>query len=275
MGQDIQLAVKDDGMHDDDGYRKSFHRLTIISKEKVRMDGEIEKTLSSLHSRHIKAFFAQDADEGVRKLVSLVPHGAVVGMGDSTAARQMGAIGALREHGATVLDPFEMATAADQYRVHMEATVCDVFLTGTNALTQDGKIVNVDAVGNRIAGMIWGHPISIVVVGKNKIVKNLDEAFHRIRKTIAPTHFYTKTSVLGGRKRDTPCAVTGICSDCKAVDKGCNVFTIIEGKPARTDLNVLIIGQDMGLGFDPSWPRARITNILENYKKFSWVQKQG
>ena len=139
-------------------------------------------------------------------------------------------------------------------------------MTGTNALTQDGRLVNVDAVGNRVAGMFWGHPLSIIIVGRNKICRDLDEAFHRIRHVIAPNHFKIRAS-LGGRKRETPCVVTGECHDCRAKDRGCNIFTVIESKPSQTNLNVILVNQDLGLGWDPSWPKERIAAIAEGYKK--------
>ena len=65
--------------------------------------------------------------------------------------------------------------------------------------------------------------------------------------------------------------VTGECGDCRATDRGCNVFTIVEGKPYRTDLNVVIVNEDVGLGWDPAWSNERIIRIVENYKKFAWV----
>ena len=238
------------------------------------MDREIEDTVSSLRSRHIKAFFTENAEECRRKIISLIPHDAVVGLGDSTAVRQLGVTRALTERGVTVWNPFEMASIEDRDKAHHEATLCDVFLTGTNAVTQDGRLVNVDAVGNRVAGIVWGHPISIVIVGKNKIVKDLETAFDRIRNVIAPNHFRIRSVELGGRKRNVPCVVTGECGDCRATDRGCNVFTIIEGKPYRTDLNVVIVNEDIGLGWDPAWPQERITQIVENYKKFAWVVRQ-
>jgi hypothetical protein len=119
--------------------------------------------------------------------------------------------------------------------------------------------------------MFWGHPLSIVVVGKNKIVRDLDEAFQRIRNIIAPTHFRIRSGELGGRKRETPCVATGECADCRAADRGCNIFTIIEGKPTQTNLNVILVNQDLGLGWDPSWPHERIAKILHSYKQFVWV----
>lgn len=243
------------------------------------MNTQIQQCLSSLQSRHIKGIFAENIKAAGQIILTLIPVGAVVGIGDSTAVKQMGILKMLNDRGTKILDPFEKQedtldikeAEKKRRKIQKEATISDVFLTGTNAITQDGRLVNMDATGNRVAGMVWGHPLSIVVVGKNKIVRDLDEAFHRIRHIIAPTHVRIRSSELGGRKRKSPCAITGECSDCRSTDKICNILTIIEGKPTRTDLNVVIVNEDMGLGFDPSWPKVRITNILNNYKKFVWI----
>ena len=243
------------------------------------MDSQINEILSSLQARHINGFFAENAVDAIKKILSLIPKDAIVGIGDSTTMKQLGIPQALKERGTKVLDPFARREAStdpkDALQLHRktlkEATVSDVFLTGTNAITRDGKLVNVDAVGNRVAGMFWGHPTSIIAIGRNKIVKDLDEAFHRIRNVIAPNHVRIRSVELGGGNSKTPCAVTGECSDCRATDRICNIFTIIEGKPFFTDLNVVIVNEDLGLGWDPSWSQSRVTQILENYKKFVWI----
>jgi hypothetical protein len=243
------------------------------------VDIRIEEVLSSLRLRHINAFFSENSEEASRKVMSLISRDAVVGIGDSTTLRQLRIPQTLEERGIRVLDPFEQTRPQRDPEDRLqrlkkklkEATVCDVFLTGTNAMTQDGRLVNVDAVGNRIAGIFWGHPVSIVVVGRNKMVKDLDEAFYRIRNIIAPNHVRIRSVELGGRNSKTPCAVTGECSDCRAVDRICNIFGVIEGKPFFTDLNVILVDEDLGLGWDPSWPKNRIDQILANYKKFVWV----
>lgn len=245
------------------------------------MAAQIEQTLAALHSRHINGIFAEDHQEANQKILSLIPPEATVGIGDSTAVRQLGTLPVLRERGNRILNPFaarEAHMGAEEYerwraRIVKEASLCDVFLTGTNALTEDGRLVNVDASGNRVSGMFWGHPLSIIVVGKNKIVRNLDEAFDRIRNIISPNHFRIRTAELGGRKRETPCVVTGKCTDCRSKDRGCNVFTIIEGKPTRTNLHAILVNQDLGLGWDPTWPQERINKIVENYKKFVWIPR--
>jgi len=243
------------------------------------MDAQINEILSSLHSRHIHGIFAENSKDAIQKIMNLIPHDAVVGIGDSTTTKQLGIPQALKGRGTRVLNPFEpkrsQTDPKDGFQWHKnmlkKATVSDVFLTGTNAITLDGRLVNVDAVGNRVAGMFWGHPTSVVAVGRNKIVKDLDEAFYRIRNTIAPNHARIRSVELGGKKSKTPCAATGECSDCRAPDRICNIFTIIESKPFFTDLNVVIVNEDLGLGWDPSWPKGRIMEILENYKKFVWI----
>jgi hypothetical protein len=238
------------------------------------MDIQIEESLASLHSRHINGIFAENSEDARQKILKLIPQEAVVGIGDSTTIRQIGIPKILRERGIKILDAFEPKDKeSHEYhqRLVKEATVCDVFLTGTNAITRDGRLVNVDAAGNRVAGMFWGHPISIIVVGRNKIVKGLEEAFDRIRYIIAPNHIRIRSVELGGREFKTPCVTTGECNDCRATDRACNIFTIIEGKPFRTTLNVIIVNEDLGLSWDPSWPQERIAQIIENYKKFVWI----
>ena len=136
------------------------------------MNAQIKQVLAGLQSRNIKAVFAENSKEGRKKILYLIPRGAVVGIGDSTTIRQMKLPQTLLERGRKVLDAFDpqrekMHPKADREkhaRIVKKATLSDAFLTGTNAITYDGRLVNVDAVGNRVAGMVWGHPLSIVVV---------------------------------------------------------------------------------------------------------------
>jgi hypothetical protein len=239
------------------------------------MDPAVETTLKSLRSRHIEALFAESPENAKEKILELIPRDTVVGIGDSTTVAQIGVKEDLKARGTKVLDGFDRKikyrSEGARRKLLKESTVCDVFLTGTNAVTQDGKLVNVDAVGNRVAGMFWGHPTVIIVVGRNKIVKDLDEAFHQLRKTIAPTHIRIRAAELGGRRVETPCVTTGKCNDCKAENRMCNVFTIIEGKPLRTSIKVVVIDEDLGLGWDESWPPERIARIIQNYKDSVWI----
>jgi len=245
------------------------------------MEKYIEKCLASLKSRHFNGYYASSFEEACSTALHLIPKDAVVGLGDSSTVRRIGLLEKLHKKSVLLLNPFKNQELdidpkdAREYTdyVSTKAAVCDVFIAGTNALTEDGRIVNVDATGNRVAGMFWGHPTSIIVVGKNKIVKDLDKAFERIRNVIAPNHSYIKSADAGRGAPKIPCVKTRECHDCRSLNRTCNIFTIIESKPLRTTLHVIIIDEDLGLGWDPDWPDERIQRIIENHKRYMWKPK--
>ncbi len=126
----------------------------------------IEKAVEALQRRKITGIAAKDAAHARKLILDIVPDGAVVGIGDSSSVRQIQAVKALEERGNRVINGFDPDKKIHDLQSHfengfwpmLEATVCDVFLTGSNAVTEDGRIINVDGNGNRIAGMIWGTP---------------------------------------------------------------------------------------------------------------------
>jgi hypothetical protein len=175
--------------------------------------------------------------------------------------------------GTRVFDPFRLDHPVTDSTTYLEslfkpmiqATLCDVFLTGTNAVTEDGRLLSIDGAGNRVAGMCWGHPQVVLAVGRNKIVRDLDEAFHRLKNVIVPEHV-RRRGVAG-----PPCGETGKCHDCIGRNRICAITTIIEGKPLFTEINVIIVNEDLGLGWDESWSRDRINRIAANHEKFMWT----
>jgi L-lactate utilization protein LutB len=230
----------------------------------------IEKLRKSLETRDITAHIAASRDEAREIVVDLIPSDAVVGIGDSSSVRQIGAVDAIRMKGNKVINPFDMSKEINDLRStfdvlfwpSIEATVCDVFLTGTNAITEDGKLVNVDGAGNRVAGMFWGHPISIMVVGVNKIVKDLEAAMDRVKNVVAPEHLKRKGA-------PAPCTKSGRCHDCVGPGKVCAITTIIERRPVTSEeMHVVIVQEDLGLSWDRSWPEDRINQIVNHHEKF-------
>ena len=125
------------------------------------MDAQIQHCLTSLQSRRIKGIFAKNLKEGCEKILDLIPADAVVGIGDSTGIKQLGILQMLKDRDTKVLNPFETQgntpgtkeAEEARMRIQKEASICDVFLTGTNAITHDGRLVNMDSTGNRVAGM--------------------------------------------------------------------------------------------------------------------------
>ena len=163
-----------------------------------------------------------------------------VGIGGSATVRDMKLAEALQENGNEVYWHWLVAKEAKQ-AARDKALMADVYMCSTNALTADGRLVNIDGTGNRAAGLIYGPHEVIVIVGKNKIVNGLDEAIDRIKRETCPTN----ARRLG---LDTPCAKTDQCHDCRTSARMCNVTFIHEGptRPVKA-FHVLIVKEDLGL----------------------------
>jgi len=121
-----------------------------------------------------------------------------------------------------------------------EAILADLFFTGTNAVIESGMLVNLDMIGNRVGGITFGPKIVVIMVGRNKIVSNLDEAMNRIKNFAAPAN-----AIRHGKK--TPCVKTSYCMDCKSSDRICNIWTIHEKSHPKGRIKVILINQDLGL----------------------------
>ena len=234
------------------------------------MGVELQETLKNLRANGFDARIAKNRAEAKELLLSAISKGAVVGAGDSATVRQLGIIEDLEKLGFQVLNPFTRELTTDPAKTAIRDSIsrqlfsCDVIIAGTNAVTTDGKLVNIDAVGNRVASMIFGPRKVFIIAGRNKIVRNVGEALHRIKNVIAPFHARTK-------KFATPCAQTGKCSDCSAPQRICNVTTITERRPWRTDISIIVVDEDMGLGWDENWTEERIQKIKSEYEKVTWV----
>lgn len=230
----------------------------------------MEETLKNLLANNFDAKFAENSAV-VKKIVSSsISRNTIVGIGDSATVRQIGIIEELEKEGIKVLNPFSKELTTDHAKTMLRDNIsrqifsCDVLVSGTNAVTRDGKLVNIDAVGNRVASMIFGPRRVFIIAGKNKIVKDVDEALYRIKSLIAPFHARTKGFA-------TPCAQTGKCRDCSAPKRICRVVSIIEKRPWRTKISVILVDEDLGLSWDETWLEDRIRRIKSNYEKATWV----
>jgi hypothetical protein len=225
--------------------------------------------IEQLRRNRFDAILAKNARDAKDKILEAIPVPASVGIANSATVRQIGVIEALRDRGNTLIDPispgyglveFHEETFKEILRNSLEA---DVFLAGTNAVTEDGKLVNIDGVGNRVGGIIWVAGKSIIVIGRNKIVKNVDAAIYRIKNQVTPT-------LAKRRQLDLPCAKAGRCVDCSVPERACNITLILEKKPAYKELTVVVVDEDLGLGWDTEWPDERIDEIRRKYEQFDW-----
>lgn len=209
---------------------------------------EIQALIARLRRNNIAACYLPDRERALATVLSMIPPRAVVGYGDSLTLRQIGLVDALTAGDYVFLNPWAPGnTVADNIRLKKRSLTADVFVTGTNALTLDGKLVNVDGHGNRVAAMLFGPDKVIVVVGTNKIVDDLDAALARIRTHAAPLNVQRHPDF----DPMPPCGATGACSDCASPWRICNKTTIIERQYSNDRyapvLTVVIVGEELGL----------------------------
>jgi len=214
--------------------------------EKKELADIVDQTLRSLKKNKFEAIFVRSRKEALQSVLDNIPRGAVVGAGDSVTLQEIGLFKKLKKKNFTLFWPFDKVVPKEERRnIARKALLTDVFLSSSNAITMDGKIVNVDATGNRVAGMIFGPKKSIIVVGINKIVENLDKALERVKNVAAPLNAKRIREERGWEL--LPCVEIGKCIDCNAENRICNVTTIIEKKPRAIDVLVIIVGEELGL----------------------------
>ena len=214
--------------------------------------------VASLKKRNINAQYTSSREEALSVVMGMIPAGVTVARGDSVSLDQVGVIPELiKRNQNKIIDPFvrdadgyAVAEWEQRLRMMREAFTADVFLTGTNAVTLDGKLVSTDALGNRVSAMVFGPRKVIVVVGVNKIVKGVNEALERIHEVAAPLNakrHYLKHHL--EQWNDLPCVRTGRCVDCNVEWRLCCNTVIIEGTDERVKgrINVVLVGEELGI----------------------------
>lgn len=127
----------------------------------------------------------------------------------------------------------------DKVERRRQALLVDCFFCGTNAITQDGQLVNLDMIGNRTGAITFGPKNVVILAGRNKIVPDLDRAMSRIKEYVAPVN----TMRLDMK---TPCVKTGYCMDCNSSQRICNVWTITEKSFPRGRIKIVLINSEEG-----------------------------
>jgi hypothetical protein len=204
-----------------------------------RYEAEARKAVEALQGNRFQARYFPTA-AAVAELLAAIPREATVGIGGSWTLMQLDVVAKLEERGNTVFCHHKPGlTPEEVLAARRRQLTCDVFLTGTNAITADGRLVNMDATGNRVAAMMFGPKKAIVLAGANKIVPSVHEAMERIRATAAP---------LNNKRlnRPNPCVQSGRCMDCQGPTRLCNITTVIHKKPPASDIHVWIIGEELG-----------------------------
>lgn len=195
--------------------------------------------IKNLRSRHFEACYCADKDEALKKALEWIPAGASVGWGGAFSAEQIGLLGAVRAGNYRAIDRDQGSTPAEQAKIMKQCLSGDVFITGANALSLDGQMVNIDGNGNRVAAIVYGPESVIVVAGMNKVADTLEDAVKRARTVAAPMNKQRFDS-------KTPCEVTGACADCRSDGCICNQILITRNCRPAGRIKFILVGEALG-----------------------------
>jgi len=207
---------------------------------RIRLEAVKEK----LEENNFTALIAATAAEARRAVLEdIIPtlNPASISWGGSMTHVQSGIYDALKTlPGVDILDTYDKQLSAEEMiERRRRALLVDVFIMSTNAVTEDGALVNLDMIGNRVAALTFGPRNVVVLAGRNKIVPSFEDAVARIKNYAAPVN----TMRLD---KKTPCRKTGTCHDCSSPDRICNTWTITEKAFPKGRVSVILINEDLG-----------------------------
>ena len=203
------------------------------------MINKIERLISNFKSRNIEVMCFDNLDDAKNEILNLISMEVSIGIGHSETIQRMDITKIFKERGNIVFDK-EMAKDKEECKsLKKKALLADWYVTGSNAISVDGRIVNVDHSGNRVAAITFGPDNVIIVVGKNKIVDTWGEAIRRVKDIACP---------LNAKRAgfNPPCVKLNKCVDCNSAERVCNSLSIIEGQSVKDRIKVFIINEDLG-----------------------------
>lgn len=201
-----------------------------------RNDVLAKAVIEGLEKRNMKGYYAQSKEEALEIALSLIPEKSTVARAGSASVDEIGLANALVEGD---YDFFNRDTTEDKRAAELFAFDADVFVAGTNAVTKDGVLVNIDAKSNRVAAIAYGPRKVVLIVGMNKIASDLDTAMKRARNTAAPINAQ-RFGI------DTPCCKTGSCFNCLTPDTICCQFMITRYSKMPNRIHVILVNDVLG-----------------------------
>ena len=199
------------------------------------------RVIDGLKKRNMKGYFCQTIEEANNLILSLIPEGDSVSWGGSMSIRDSGLTKAIKDCGKyNVMDRDEAKSTEEMREIQRQALLCDTFLMGTNAMTDDGELVNIDGLGNRVAALCYGPKQVIVVAGINKVMHSEEAAIERARNVAAPINIHRFP------ENQTPCKITGKCGNCTSDGCICRQVLITRMSMIPERIKVVLVNENIG-----------------------------
>jgi hypothetical protein len=201
-----------------------------------------KKIIKNLKKRNIEGTYFEKTEQAVASILKMIPDGSVVGLGGSESIIESGLVDALRKKDIRLLDRYKEGVGKEEvWEMRKQGMLADIYIASSNAVTLDGKLVNMDGIGNRVAAMIFGPDKVVLLVGMNKVVKNVEEAVARIKNRVAPRNAI-RVNI------DTPCSKKGFCQEphCMPPHRICSQLVILESSMFPDRIKLFLVGEELG-----------------------------
>ncbi len=207
-----------------------------------QMECRAADLIKKMEKRGFTAVYAPTGEEAKKMVLELIPAEGLVGLLGSQTMNQIGVYAHLRESGRELVDHAVQTKGmspeeADDYRRRIFGA--QTMLASANAVDAEGRLYNIDGVGNRVASMIYGPKKVVLAIGLNKLAATPEAAWHRARQVASPQN----------NKRiglPNPCVKSGRCHDCQLESSICNYFSVIDRSKPVGRINVDQIGDWLG-----------------------------
>ena len=211
----------------------------------AQREKQAAKIIANLKRRRMAGSYVPTAQAARAEVLSLIPSPARVIRCGSESCGSVGLWADIAaKPGVTLMDPYAPGLTREQAQdIRRQGLLADVLVASTNAITLDGRLVNLDGTGNRVAGMIYGPAKVILVAGMNKVAWDLEAAYARVRTVAAPANNIRLAEAYGLKN---PCIEDGRCHQCMSETKICNIWSVIEGSAVQDRIHVVLVGEDMG-----------------------------
>ena len=197
------------------------------------------RVVKALESRNMEAYYVKTKEAALAKALELIPEGSSISWGGTMSAQEIGLTDALHKGNYDVYDREQVETREEKENIAHQALNCDFFIGSTNALSEDGVLVNVDGNANRVAAFAYGPKNVLLIVGMNKVVKTEADAMSRARNEAAPINAQ-RFGV------NTPCVKNGSCFNCKSPQCICCQILITRFSKVPKRTKIILVDENLG-----------------------------
>lgn len=195
--------------------------------------------IKNLEKRGMEGYYFENSADMVHAILEMMPCGSIVSWGGSASLTESGMMDALNSNDYILIDRTTAKTDQERREIYAKTVMSNYYFCSTNAITLEGELVNIDGNGNRVACIIQGPEHVMLIVGMNKVVKDIDCAIKRVRTDACPPNAIRL-------HMNTPCAVTGKCADCLSPECFCNQIVVTRRSRHAGRIKVFLVGEELG-----------------------------